>query len=329
MILSVACDNMDNQQTQRIDWIDSAKGIGIILVLIGHCSLPGGSLIYMFHMLLFYIISGYLWNSEKNRKLSLIDFVTKKINAYIIPYFKIASICFLLYGVVYCGILNSQSHEYVEQLWKWLYGIIIFSRGTTEWLPCCSPIWFLTALFVAEIFFYFIMKYNRPLLLIIIATLIGFALSNIVKLPWNIDNAFTAIPYLSLGYYIRKYNILSLLIRYKLVLLVGLTVFVLAFGNKLNDYDGNEFGNYFMSLAQSSIISLSILAVIRHFSGGGIFSWYGKNTIFLMGYNYIINEIAFSLPLPTIWLKPIYVILIITLVLLLLKRIPKVYQILV
>ncbi len=327
-MLSVACDNMDNPQTQRIDWIDSAKGIGIILVLIGHCSLPGGSLIYMFHMPFFYIISGYLWSYEKNRQLSLFEFVTKKLKAYIIPYFKIASICFLLYGIVYCGIVNSQSHDYVEQLWKWLYGIIIFSRGTTEWLPCCSPIWFLTALFFAEIFFYFIMKYNQPLLLITIAALIGFALSSTVKLPWNIDNAFTAIPYISFGYYIRKYNVLSLLTKYKIVLLGVLSVIVMAFGNKVNDYDGNVFGNYFISLAQSTTISLCILAIISHV-GGGIMPWYGKNTIFLMGYNYLINEIAFSLPLPMIWLKPVYVILIITVVLLLLKRIPKLYQILV
>lgn len=49
----------------RIEYIDQTKGIGILLVLIGHCSLPlVGKFIYMFHMPLFYILSGVLWKDD-------------------------------------------------------------------------------------------------------------------------------------------------------------------------------------------------------------------------------------------------------------------------
>lgn len=45
-------------------WIDVLKGIGIILVVIGHISLDNGmsNWIYTFHMPMFFALSGYLWS---------------------------------------------------------------------------------------------------------------------------------------------------------------------------------------------------------------------------------------------------------------------------
>ena len=51
------------EQKQRIEWIDIAKGIGIIAVLIGHTN--SGILrdeIYSFHIPLFIFLSGMLFN---------------------------------------------------------------------------------------------------------------------------------------------------------------------------------------------------------------------------------------------------------------------------
>ena len=142
------------QNKQRIEWIDTIKGVGIILVLIGHCNIPNiNQYIYLFHMPLFYIISGYCWNVDKNRNLPFKDFFNKKFNSYIIPYLKNAGICFLIFGLGTNIIRLGLGSDYCRQLGKYLFGILLYSRGTTEWLPNCSPIWFLTALFFAEVFF--------------------------------------------------------------------------------------------------------------------------------------------------------------------------------
>lgn len=49
----------------RVDYLDTAKGIAIILVAVGHClvssSNPVNRLILSFHMPLFFIVSGILW----------------------------------------------------------------------------------------------------------------------------------------------------------------------------------------------------------------------------------------------------------------------------
>ena len=53
--------------SKRTDYIDVARGVMIILMLVGHSGLPqlGRQLIYGFHMPFFFIISGVMYNKEK------------------------------------------------------------------------------------------------------------------------------------------------------------------------------------------------------------------------------------------------------------------------
>ena len=51
--------------TKRLHWIDTLKAIGIMLVFLGHSGAPFHDGIYLFHMPLFFIISGFLWNMDK------------------------------------------------------------------------------------------------------------------------------------------------------------------------------------------------------------------------------------------------------------------------
>lgn len=69
---------MKNQKL-RMQWLDTAKAFGILLVYIGHCNIPGwNGYIYLFHMPFFFIISGFLWNKEKNISLSFKEYFKKK-----------------------------------------------------------------------------------------------------------------------------------------------------------------------------------------------------------------------------------------------------------
>lgn len=54
----------------RIAWIDIAKGIAILLVIIGHCPQIGSpliSIIFSFHMPLFFILSGYTFRAARSK----------------------------------------------------------------------------------------------------------------------------------------------------------------------------------------------------------------------------------------------------------------------
>ena len=49
---------------KRLKWLDIAKGLGIILMVLGHTSIPkfASDFIWSFHMPLFFIASGFTTN---------------------------------------------------------------------------------------------------------------------------------------------------------------------------------------------------------------------------------------------------------------------------
>ena len=72
----------------RQRWIDIVKGIGIILMVIGHADAPTflKIWIYGFHMPLFFIIGGYLFNREKWLENGLVRLLQSRAKAYLAPY---------------------------------------------------------------------------------------------------------------------------------------------------------------------------------------------------------------------------------------------------
>ena len=72
-------------QNGRILWIDAARGIAILLVILGHCigSLddPGNKVILSFHMPLFFFISGFCARKEK----VFLDYLMKKVKGLLVP----------------------------------------------------------------------------------------------------------------------------------------------------------------------------------------------------------------------------------------------------
>ena len=75
---------------QRIDWIDTAKGLCLILVIVGH-TLPYGNLmrnfIFSFHMPAFFFLSGMTFRPEKYS--SCLDYIKKRGRTLVLPYFFI------------------------------------------------------------------------------------------------------------------------------------------------------------------------------------------------------------------------------------------------
>ena len=52
------------EKKERIVWLDVAKGMAIILMVLGHSGLPSviNSFIFAFHMPFFFVASGFLWD---------------------------------------------------------------------------------------------------------------------------------------------------------------------------------------------------------------------------------------------------------------------------
>lgn len=92
---------LDTDKTKTLDWMLIAKGIGIILVVIGHfwpASSPAywtelRRIIYTFHMPLFFFLSGWLYQHGKYPYRTL---VINKVQRLLYPFVSIAILFFLI-----------------------------------------------------------------------------------------------------------------------------------------------------------------------------------------------------------------------------------------
>lgn len=118
-----------------IEWIDIAKGIGILLVIVGHCICPIHSIIDIFHMPLFFMISGITFKKQPD-----IIFLIGKINRIIVPY------CFWM---IISSFLSLIPHPYTG--------------------PFNGPLWFLQSIFVSLIIMHITLKLHEKSSIIILS----------------------------------------------------------------------------------------------------------------------------------------------------------------
>lgn len=151
---------------KRLDYLDMVKGFGIFFVVLGHIEYISGPMrtwISSFHMPLFFIVSGLLMAIKDEPSLDLSTSFRKKWRGIIIPYLWF-SLSYLIIDFANVLIIkNIDWHTFaVDQI----------SSATFYGM---SVLWFLPALFLADIGFLFL-KHKLsdkiiPILLIIIALL--------------------------------------------------------------------------------------------------------------------------------------------------------------
>ncbi|MEK4141810.1 acyltransferase family protein [Paenibacillus sp. FSL M7-0547] len=279
-----------------------AKGIGILLVIMGHVpTVPDElkKLIYSFHIPLFFFISGYLYNSMKYNSLSLVEFIKSRAKRYIVPYFIIGFICFFLFGVLYLLLRDGYSTEYLKSIGKYFIGLL-YSRGGTSWMAWSSPLWFLTCIFVAELILYYVLKhFKKQYLVFLMAGIAGYFYSVITKipLPWNIDVALTATCFMYIGNMCRKHNVLERVskIRYVAILFVVLVLSVL-FNSKI-DFNLRNFGNILLTYSGGVSGSILILLITNMIKQSNPLEFFGRNSLLMMGFTYSILNVVLLLNL--------------------------------
>ncbi|MBP2657674.1 MAG: hypothetical protein H6Q69_706 [Firmicutes bacterium] len=184
----------------RIEYIDIAKALGIIFVVIGHAGLGGiGKFIYLFHMPLFFLISGYFF--QDNYTLNFSKFITKRIKSLYIPFIKFELIFLVLHNVfvnynIYSTNPNVNGVQSFYTLSDYIHhALSIFIFNGTELL--LAPLWFLTVLFTANIIFWVIskisVKYGENYRLVLL--LLCFCLGNLfTKFKIGIINSMVFVP---------------------------------------------------------------------------------------------------------------------------------------
>lgn len=136
---------MENKE--RNIQIDISRGIGIILIVMGHTAFRYTHFIYLFHVAIFFIIAGYLFKEEHSANIEeLKKFIFVKIKRLYIPFLIGNGICVILNNFfIDINLYSSASHSYytMKEVFINLLKVILF-RKNTEML---GATWFLPILF--------------------------------------------------------------------------------------------------------------------------------------------------------------------------------------
>lgn len=155
--------NLEAQQVgKEIEYMNVAKAIGIILVVVGHSFAEKStssirSFVYLFHVPLFFIISGYFFN-EKYIK-DPISLIIKRIKTLLIPFFYWSTIFLIFHNLFFMVYIYSDKIAVFREVVMRKYStfeilkkfIALFAFKGSEVL--LGAFWFLPCLFFTVMIF--------------------------------------------------------------------------------------------------------------------------------------------------------------------------------
>ncbi|MEE3416266.1 MAG: acyltransferase family protein [Prevotella sp.] len=188
--------------TKRIEFVDLAKGICILLVVLLHVfgDMSGVviKIMNLFRMPLYFVLSGLFFKTYNG----LIPFLKKKTNKLLIPFF------FIFVFVVIPTTIMLDIKTGAEISWS---SVILDDNGKLN-LGIDGTIWFLLCLFFANIIYYiiFLISKRNIVAIILLSCLCGISgymlnVYNQFLLIWS-DSALTALPFFMFGYVLRKHT---------------------------------------------------------------------------------------------------------------------------
>lgn len=165
-------------------------------------------LIYCFHMPLFFIISGYLFNFDK-WKLRFKDFFKSRVERLIIPYFLTALFFFYPFWFFLERHFGEEKNLNIPPIKEFLG--IFYGSAVDHYMTFNTPLWFLPCLFISEIIFFFVLKYINKIKLqtitIFFISAIGVMIGKFYALPWSFDVAMVVQIFFLFGYILKTKKI--------------------------------------------------------------------------------------------------------------------------
>lgn len=293
---------LNTSENKRITEIDIAKGIGILLVVFAHVNYTSPLLeyIYSFHMPLFFVLSGFVFNPKRYSSFS--DFLKRRVKNLICPYILFAFMSVLIECVIIIyG--NGFSVDTLKTLCDGMINILV-SRGSADFFN--APLWFVLCLFTIEIIYFFISKLRVNLIVTISMILIVlgwfleseyFNLFDNKSLPWSIDSALFALGFYALGNLLsHKSKLCTYLFsdgKNKSLIIICIVVICIAVGFPLALANGKVslgskiLNNGFIFYATGIIGTLLVVSVSVLLKKSRFLTWCGQNSFYIMAVHYV------------------------------------------
>lgn len=301
---------------RRFDYVDIAKGIGIMLVVMGHIEYAYVPFCGSVHIPLFFILSGYLYDIDKPQNRTYGELTGKRVKRLLIPYFIYNIVLYVKYllklvlshtftlklglqgflGFVYSSALfykNVPAEENFEGF--------VFGNG---------PLWFLTAMAVSSIVLYFIIYYvlkHQYNLKKIIASAVVLCITSYVLcrflpvyLPWSTEMALLGTVFMLIGVCLRKYQVVERTMKMYWFPVVCVLLFAVLHhingtaNMALQDY-GRFMAVYLVLGVLGTLVVLWIsLWLARCSVLNRAFSYVGQNTLIILAFHMTIISLMVS-----------------------------------
>lgn len=290
-------------QTKRIEYIDLAKGICIILVVAFHISafyhvpFPASSFFRAFRMPLYFFLSGFFFKTYGG----FLSFIRKKTNKLLVPF-----VFFYLTLSVFLSIFLYREFGIVLEyavnfdFWPALTEFI-----TRENFPN-SPIWFLLCLFEINILFYICytiadycpeFKLGLLLCLTFLIGVSGLGLSWFkMNLPMFIDSSMTSLPFFMMGYVIKNHTSIlqqSRMDKYSLLIIIVCFVLVFLLAGKGVSYKTNQFrGIAYLTIYICGFLgTMGIILTAKKLIKLPLVSYWGRYSIMILVTHRVVYQI--------------------------------------
>ena len=272
---------------KRIEYIDLAKGVCILLVVFAHIHpdltrYSWGVFFDSFRMPLYFFLSGIFFK----RYSGIQEFAIKKVNNLIIPLLFFYAFAYL-YDAVSWGIYllsESDTSTYERYSW-WPFWEIIRSGMTYH----NQPLWFLTALFEVNILYYFLQRFINSWKLDIAVWVIAIggwlAAKSGIVLPYYLGTALISLPFFHAGTWLKREELLPYSSRdkylYASILPLGVAVWLLAEPIRLHELilPTHFLGFYFCGIGGTLTI-VFLCKILRHIPP---IAYFGRFSIIVLG----------------------------------------------
>lgn len=287
-----------------IVWLDNARFIGIFLVIFGHAlqRIPQWSdtffikglwdYIYLFHMPLFFIISGYLHRQEKKKRIYGGGRISR---ALIIPY--------ILYQLIYLPFALIQFKDELQHSSLWIklaLGIVAGDGYETPFsIPVCLPCWFIICIIQIRLIF-LILPIGKILSLLLCILSVGLLMLREyfhLDFYFCIDSTLMAIPYYLLGYGMKSKNVVEKISNTEylltIVIIASFLVYYVLINNGAAQINGpshgrNIFINYIAGISGSFMVFAIAKCMELYFYPRNFIRLISRNTLFLIFFHWLL-----------------------------------------
>lgn len=261
---------------ERVKWLDVSRGLAFLMVIYSHLEFKDETIMRYFSpvfLTTFFFVSGYLFKSGK----SFGKVFEQRTRTLLLPFLSLGLIMILL-----SQLLTFNEHvPFVDEVKG-----LLFQNGTNQLL------WFVAALYVYSIIFYWIDHFSSTTGRLLAVSFILFFANRLLQpylpnIPWHINSMGFACFYMGLGKVFRdKENVLSKWFDNRWVVVSSLIVYVLFISvfNIRVSFSGSRILIDALAITLTGIVVM--VYVSKHlFQNSRLLLFVGANTLFYFAFH--------------------------------------------